>query len=78
MVRALISLSKEDKHWLENYGARRRQSFAETVRTAIRQFRKQQKTQDCRSILTQTAGLWRGRKVDGLKYVQKIRSEWGQ
>ncbi len=77
MARTIITMSDEDKRWLDSYSHSSRQSIAMTIRLAIKSYRRQQKPAVKKDALSKTAGLWRSRKVDGLKYVGKLRKEWG-
>ena len=72
--RTIITLPEEDKLWLESYSKAYRISVAEAIRQGIKQL-KESKTQDTYNTLVQnTRGVWK--KGDGLKYQERIRSEW--
>lgn len=76
MTRTLITLPENDKEWLENFSHSRKQSFAETIRQAIKKFRKSIQNKDQDEFLTNTAGLWKSHDCDSLKYVEDLRKEW--
>lgn len=76
MVRTIITMSEKDKKWLEEYSYASHLSVAETIRRAIREYREHKKGEFQKEALSQTAGLWKSRKVDGLKYVGRLRDEW--
>jgi len=76
MVRTIVSITEQDKEWLDRYSHKQHQSTAETIRLAIRFFRKQTRSKFQESALEKTSGLWKKRKIDGLGYVQNLRQEW--
>ena len=76
MIRTLISLSENDKRWLDSYSRRRGQSAAETVREAIKTLRNRDAELEKTDILTNTAGMWVDREEDASIYVDRIRDEW--
>lgn len=76
MIRTLISLNEKDKRWLDSYSRRHGQSTAETVREAIRHFQQSDPEREKSELLEHTAGLWRGRGVDAMEYVKRLRDEW--
>ncbi len=76
MVRTLIGISQDDKQWLERYSHSCHQSMAQTIRLAIQAFRQQNRKGMQKNVFKQTAGLWKGRKIDSQEYVQKLRKEW--
>ena len=76
MVRTLVSLHEEDKKWLENYGHLKHSSTAEIIRLAIKQYKETAQNEVGSSILNETAGMWKKRNGDGLKYVDQLRKEW--
>jgi len=76
MVRTIISITEEDKTWLDDYSHVHRQSAAKTVRQAIRAFQAQQQNTDLPRELRETAGIWKTRDTDGLDYVEALRAEW--
>ena len=76
MVRALITITDKDKEWLDHYSHQHRQSRAETVRKAIEYFRKYIPRNSYQETIKKTAGLWRNKKINSLKYVENLRKEW--
>ena len=76
MTRTIITLSDEDKKWLEHYSHVSHQSIAKTIRVAITFYRTQQKTSVKKDALSKTAGLWRARRKDALDHVEDLRREW--
>jgi len=73
--RMIITLSEEDKRWLEGYSQAHRVSVAEAVRRSVRILRRSSGRENYLQIVEGTRGLWKGQ--DGLKYQTEIRSEWG-
>ena len=57
MIRTLITLSQEDKDWLDNYSHLNHQSTAETIRQAIQGFHEEVKKENRKKILNSTSGL---------------------
>ncbi len=78
MVRTIITLSEQDKKWLDNFSQSRRQSTAETIRMAIRHFKGQVQKKSYKECLAMTAGIWKNGKKDANKYVKSLREEWGK
>lgn len=76
MVRTLISLSEEEKTWLDQYSRFTKTSIAKTIRQAIHLFRAQSMLSSEGNVLQATAGLWKRKKISGDKYVEKLRKEW--
>ncbi|MGQ0645082.1 MAG: ribbon-helix-helix protein, CopG family [Elusimicrobiota bacterium] len=77
MVRTIVSLPKEDKAWVDKFSRARRQPSAETIRRAIRSYRKSvERGGSGGDALRVTAGIWKGRVSDALRHVRRLRSEW--
>jgi hypothetical protein len=72
--RAKISISDEEKSWLESYSKVRGISVAEAIRQAIMHLREQEGQSTYQSLVAQTRGVWK--KGDGLEYQKRLRSEW--
>lgn len=72
--RMIITLSENDKKWLESYSRAREVSVAEPIREGIRKVRDTEFVETYRATVQRTRGLWR--QGDGLKYQRKLRSEW--
>jgi hypothetical protein len=73
-IRTIITLSEEDKRWLESYSNAHQVSLAEAIRQGIRRLKDAELKETYRVLVNSTKGLWK--KGDGLKYQRKIRSEW--
>lgn len=73
--RTIITISEEDKSWLENYSKVHDISMAEAVRRGIIQLRERESGEAYRRLVLQTRGIWKGE--DGLRYQKKLRAEWG-
>jgi hypothetical protein len=73
-IRTIITLSEEDKRWLESYSNAHQVSLAEAIRQGIRRLKDAELQETYRVLVKSTKGLWK--KADGLKYQRKIRSEW--
>lgn len=77
MVRTVISVSEEDKEWLDRTARERRVSLAEVVRTAVRHLREEVERDGTTwdQVLAETHGLWK--RGDGLEWQNRLREEWG-
>jgi hypothetical protein len=76
MIRTIISISAEDKKWLDSYGRRHKLSSAELVRRAIKEYRGRAGRRDLQTVIRETAGSWRSVKGDSQKLVDGLRQEW--
>lgn len=72
--RTIITISEEDKSWLESYSRASGISMAEAVRRSIMRLKVQDAKSAYQSLVRQTKGVWK--KGDGLAYQKKLRSEW--
>ncbi len=75
MVRTIVSLEDFDKKWLDRYSDHHKQSTAETIRFAIKEFQKKAREEERHVLLKRTAGLLKG-KGDSVSFVRKLREEW--
>jgi hypothetical protein len=73
MTRTIISLTEQDKAWLERRAAAEGVPMTEVVREAIRRLRQQEEL-SFEELLGRTSGL--RRKGDGLAYQRRVRKEW--
>ena len=73
-TRTIITISDDDKKWLESYGKACGISLAEAIRRGVKRLREEESEAAYKAIVRKTKGLWK--KGDGLKYQEKIRSEW--
>lgn len=73
-VRTIITLSEEDKRWLESYSNLHNVSVAEAIRQGIRTLKEMELQENYRGLVQNSSGLWK--KGDGLAYQKKIRAEW--
>ena len=76
MIRTVISLTREEKAWLDRAARRERISMTQLVQKAIRRMRE---TSDSdpggfARLLRESAGIWRA--GDGLDYQSTLRREW--
>lgn len=76
MIRTIISLSEEDKKWLEEQAAIEGVPMTEMVRRAVRRLREQleRESPPMEELLRRTSGIWPGE--DGLQYQRRLRDEW--
>ena len=74
--RTIITLPEEDKGWLESYGKAHDVSIAEAIRRSIKKLRQDSSGETYKILIKKTRGLWK--KGDGLRYQNKLRSEWHQ
>ena len=71
-MKALIDISEALSKTLTEICQRENISRAELIRRAISQFVSEKKPEVIRSAF----GILKNRKIDGLAYQKKIRSEW--
>jgi hypothetical protein len=71
--RILITMSDEDKLWLDGYAKERKISVAEAVRQAVGLLKKEQRQKTYQKLVRSTCGIWE--KGDGLAYQQEMRGE---
>jgi len=72
--RTIITLSEEDKQWLESYSRAHQVSLAEAIRQGIRRLKDAELEKTYRTIVQNTRGIWK--EGEGMKYQRKLRSEW--
>ena len=72
--RTIVTLSEEDKLWLESYSKAYNVSVAKAIRLGIKCLKDASRKKTYRQLVQNTSGVWEG--DDGLKYQEKIRSEW--
>ena len=76
MVRTIISLSSDDKAWLDRKAREERVPMTRLVRRAIQRLRKETDSKPSRfeALLRATAGM--SKSGDGLAIQQRLRGEW--
>ena len=77
MPRTIISLSDEDKVWLDRRSRAERVPMTEIVRRAVREYRERYDAagpSHLRELLGRTRGCWA--HGDGLRYQDAARDEW--
>lgn len=72
--RTIITLSEEDKLWLESYSNAHQISLAEAIRQGIRRLKDAELQETYRTLVQKTRGIWK--EGDGLKYQRRLREEW--
>ena len=75
MTRVIISLSENDKRWLDQYSALHGQATSEVIHDAIQFFRRKVSSQALHQTLKNTSGILKS-KPDGAKSIQRLRNEW--
>jgi hypothetical protein len=73
-TRTIVSLSEEDKNWLQKYSKRKGVSMAEAIRKGVSRLRDAERSSLYHIALESTRGIWT--KGDGLEYQEKMRKEW--
>ncbi len=76
MTRTIITLEEADKRWLDRYSLRHKQSTAETIRQAIKEYQKKARDESYQATLKAVAGIWKDDPEDSVEYIRKLRSEW--
>ena len=77
MPRTIISLSDEDKVWLDRRSRAERVPMTELVRRAVREYRERYDTERpsrLQELLGRTRDCWT--HGDGLRYQDAVRDEW--
>ncbi|MFP3912769.1 MAG: hypothetical protein ACLFUT_11895 [Desulfobacteraceae bacterium] len=72
--RTIITLSDQEKSWIESYSKASGISMAEAIRQGITHLREREEKRTYQTLIQETRGLWG--KGDGLAYQEKMRSEW--
>ena len=72
--RTIVTLSEEDKLWLENYSKAFKISVAQAIRQGISRLKGAETQKTYHALVRNTRGIWE--KGDGLTYQKQIRSEW--
>ena len=70
----ILTISDEDRVWLENYSRSYGISMAEAIRRGIARLKSESRDSIYQMIVRETRGIWQG--GDGLEYQEKARSEW--
>ena len=73
-IRTIITISEEDKRWLESYSNLHHISVAEAIRQGIRKLKEMELHENYRCLVQNSKGRWK--KGNGLAYQKKIRAEW--
>jgi hypothetical protein len=73
-ARTIITLSEEDKNWLERYSKHKGLSMAEAIRQGISKLKDEERPSLYQKTLQSTRGIWT--KGDGLEYQERLRKEW--
>jgi site-specific recombinase len=76
VIRTVISLSEQDKAWLDRVAARQGVAMTEVVRRAVALLRERLEAEEppLEQLLAETSGTWTG--GDGLEHQQRLRDEW--
>ena len=72
--RTIITISEEDKMWLEAYSKAFNVSVAEVIRQGIKRLRETDESEAYPKLVENTRGIWK--QGDGLRYQMGLRSEW--
>lgn len=71
-MRTLVDLEEENIRALDQLAARRKRSRAALIREAVADYLERNAVGEAGEAF----GLWENRKVDGLDYQERLRSEW--
>ena len=71
-MRALVDIEKQQIERLDELARRQKKSRAALIRHAVREYLDTRTAESAESAF----GLWGERGVDGLKYQERVRSEW--
>jgi len=73
-TRTIITISEQDKRWLNAYSGIHGVSLAEAVRRGIACLKSSESRDAYCKLVQNTAGIWK--QGDALTYQKKMRSEW--
>lgn len=73
-MRTIIDLPEDQLRALDGVCRQERISRAEAIRRAVAEHLRRYHASDAKRAF----GIWRGRQVDGLKYQETLRREWGR
>ena len=73
-IRTIVTLSEEDKVWLEHYSRTCGISAAEAIRRGIARLKDAEGGSVYEKIVSETRGIWK--QGNGLEYQKKVRSDW--
>lgn len=82
MLRTVVSFEPAEKAWLDREAKLERVSMTEVVRKALKFYRSSfdsknvKKSSTFSQLLHETAGCYQ--KINGLKFQEQLREEWGQ
>ena len=71
-MRALVDIEEQQIERLDELARRQKKSRAALIRHAVREYLDTRTAESAESAF----GLWGDRSVDGLKYQERVRSEW--
>ena len=75
MIRTVVSLSEDDKRWLDAEAGRKGVSMTEVIRLAVSRLRAEtRRARTFDNLLKTTAGIGTGE--DGVALQKKLRKEW--
>ncbi|WP_274626528.1 ribbon-helix-helix protein, CopG family [Arvimicrobium flavum] len=72
MMRTLVDIEEAHLRELDRLAKKKKKSRASIIRQAVAEYLEKRTP----ASLDEAFGLWGDRKVDGLEYQEKIRSEW--
>jgi len=79
MPRTIISLSDDDKRWLDREALARHVSMTSLVSEAVALYRAREESAnrpDFERALKESSGVWR--QGDGMKWQERLRDEWSE
>jgi len=74
-MRTIITISEEDKKWLDSYSRTHKLSRAEVVRNALKEYIQHHQKDSYQKAIEKVFGIWNGRNGDALEYVSKLRQD---
>ena len=74
-MRTIITISEEDKKWLDGYSRSRKLSRAEAIRQALKEFKQRHQKSTYKEAIERTFGSWGGKQGDALEYVRQLRKD---
>ncbi len=77
MVRAVISFDDKELKRIDALARKTKRSRAQVIREVMSQHLKKEDVQPTwKELVSQTAGMWKHKNIDGVEYQRKLRAEW--
>ena len=75
-MRTLVDIPADDLKALDELARDRNQSRAKVIRQALSEHLRRNASPRKKPDLSEFFGIWKGHRIDGLEYQQRLRAEW--